>query len=55
MTGTPNLSDEIDRRIHAGWMSSKRYKRELYDPPKESLLPLKAEMVRPEVLEALLY
>ena len=26
---TPNLSDEIDRRIRAGWMGFKRYKQEL--------------------------
>ena len=52
----PNLSDEIDRRILAGWMGFKRYKRELYDDrPKASLLPLKARMVRSEVVEALLY
>ena len=51
----PNLSDEIDRRIRAGWMGFKRYKRELYDRPKASLLPLKARMVRSEVVEALLY
>ncbi|CAM9829248.1 unnamed protein product, partial [Ascophyllum nodosum] len=51
----PNLSDEIDRRIRAGWMGFKRYKRELYDLPKASLLPLKARMVRSEVVEALLY
>ena len=52
---TPNLSDEIHRRIHAGWMGFKRYKRELYDLPKASLLPLKDRMVRSEVVEALLY
>ena len=52
---TPNLSDEIDRRIRAGWMRFKRYRRELYDRPKASLLSLKARMVRPEVVEALLY
>ena len=46
----PNLSDEIDRRIRAGWMGSKCYKRELYDRPKASLLPLKARMVRSEVV-----
>ena len=34
VTDTPNLSDEIDRRIRAGWMGFKRYKRELYDRPK---------------------
>ena len=39
---TSNLSDEIDRRIRAGWMGFKRYKRELYDCPKASLLHLKA-------------
>ena len=55
VTETPNLSDEIDRRICAGWMGIKRYKRELYDRPKASLLPLKARMVRSEVVEALLY
>ena len=55
VTEIPNLSDEIDRRIRAGWMGLKRYKRELYDRPKASLLPLKARMVRSEVAEALLY
>ena len=49
-----NLSDEIARRIRAGGMGFKRYKRELYDRPKASLLPLKARMVRSEVVEALL-
>ena len=53
VTETPNLSDEIDRRIRAEWMSFKSYKRELYDRPKASLLPLKARMVRSEVVEAL--
>ena len=52
---TSNLSDEIDRGIRAGWMGFKRYKRELYDRPKSSLLPLKARMVKAEVVEALLY
>ena len=42
-------------RIRAGWMGFKRYKRELYDRLKASLLPLKARMVRSEVVEALLY
>ena len=51
MIETPNLSDEINRRIRAGWMGFKRYKRELYGRPKASLLP----MVRYEVVEALLY
>ena len=54
-TETPNLSDDIDRRIRAGWMGFKRIKRELYDRPKASLLSLKAWMVRSEVVEALLY
>ena len=55
MTETLNLSDEIDRRIRAGWMSFKRYTRELYDRPKASLLPLKARILGSEVVEALLY
>ena len=55
VTKTPNLSDEIDRRVRAGWMSFKRYTWELYDRPKASLLPLKARMVRSEVVEALLH
>ena len=55
VTETPNLSDEIDRRIRAGWMSFKRYTRELYDRPKASLLSLKDRMVRSEVVVALLY
>ena len=54
-TEVPNLSDEIDQRIHAGWMSFKRYKRELYDRWKARLLPLKARIVRSEIVEALLY
>ena len=55
VTETPNLPDEIDRRICAGWMSFKRYKRELYDRPKASLIHLKARLVRSEVVKALLY
>ena len=55
VTETPNLSDEIDRRIRAGWTSFKRYKRELYDRPQATLLPLKARIVRSEVIETLLY
>ena len=55
MTETPKLSDEIDRRIRAGWMSFKRYTRELYDRPKASPLPLKARTVRSEVVDALFY
>ena len=55
MTETRNLSNDIDRRIRAGRISFKHYKRELHNRPKASLLPLKARMVRPEVVEALLY
>ena len=56
VTETPNVFDEINRRIRAGWMSFKRYKRELYDRPMaSSLLSLKARMARSEVVEALLY
>ena len=55
VTETPNLSDEIDRGIRAAWMGFKRYTRELYDRSKASLQPLKAQMVRSEVVEALLY
>ena len=51
----PSLSDEIDRQIRTGWMSFKRYARELYDRPKASLLSLKARTVRSEGVEALLY
>ena len=54
VTKTPNLSDEIDRRILAGWMKFRRYTRELYDRSKASLLHLKARMVKSEVVEALL-
>ena len=50
-----NLSDEMDRRIRARWMGFKRYKREMYNHPKASLLPLNARMVRFEVVEAFLY
>ena len=55
MTETPNLPDEIDRRVRAGCMGFKRYTRELHDRLKASLLTLKARMVRSEVVEALLY
>ena len=55
MNETSNLSDEIDRRIRAGGMGFKRYKRELYDRTRASLLPLEARMVRAEIVEALLY
>ena len=39
VTETPNLSDEIDRRIRAGGMGFKCYTRELYDRPKACLPP----------------
>ena len=55
VTETPNLSDEIGRRIRAGWMSFRCYTRELYDRPKASILHLKTQMVKFEVVEALLY
>ena len=55
MSETLNLSDDIDRGIRARWMSFKCYIRELYDRPKASLLPLKAQMVISEAVEALLY
>ena len=55
VTETPNLSDEIYRRIRAGWMNFNRYTWELYDRPRSGLLPLKARMVRPEIEEALLH
>ena len=54
MTESPNLSDEIEQRVRAGWMSFKCYTWELFDRPKASLLHLKARMVRSEVVEALL-
>ena len=55
VTETPNLSEVIELRTSAGWMGFKRYTRELHDRPKASLLPLKARMVRSEVVDALLY
>ena len=55
VTETPNLSDEINQQIRVGWMGFKCYTRELYDRPKVSLLPLKARMVRSEIVQALLY
>ena len=54
VTETPNLSDEIDRYIRAGEVSLRSYTRKLYDRSKTSLLPLKARMVRSEVVEALI-
>ena len=55
MNKTPNLSDEVDRWIRAGSMGFKRYKWELYDRPKASLLPLRARMMRSGFVEAPLY
>ena len=55
VTETPNLSDVINWRIGAGWLSFKSYMRELDDRPKACLLPLKTRMVRYEVVEALSY
>ena len=56
VTETPKLSAEIDRRIRSGWMSFRRYTPELYDRSKESLLHLKARMVKSDVVvEALPY
>ena len=55
VTETPNLSAEIDWRICAGWISLRRYTRELYDHPKASLLYLKARMAKSEVVEDLPY
>ena len=39
VTETPNLSDEIDRRIRARWMGFKRYKRELRPPEGKPASP----------------
>ena len=36
MAETPDLSDEIERRIRAGWMSFKRFKRKLRPPEGKS-------------------
>ena len=55
VTETPNLSDEIHRRIRAGWMSFKRYTWELYDRPRASLLHLKARVLKSTVVDALPY
>ena len=40
VTETPNLSDEIDRRIRAGWISFRHHTRELYDRRKANMLRL---------------
>ena len=57
VTKMRNLSAEIDRWIHAGWMGFRRHRQELYDrlKAKASLLHLKVRMVMLEVVEALLY
>ena len=55
VTETPNLSDEIDRSIRAGWMSFRYYTRELYDRLKTSLPNLEARIVKSNLVEALLY
>ena len=64
VTPQDNLFRVFGRRRHcnhkpvvrAGWMSFRRYTRELYDRPKASLLSLKAQMVRSKVVgEAPLY
>ena len=50
VTETLNLSTEIDRRIRARWMGFRLYTRELCDHPQASLLHLKAQLVKSEVL-----
>ena len=35
---TPNLTDKINRRFRAGWISFRRYTQEMYYRPKASLL-----------------
>ena len=55
VTEAPNLSAEIDMRIYAGWISSGRYTRELFDRPMASLLRLKARMLKSGVVKAFLY
>lgn len=44
------LSDEIDRLIHAGWMSFSRFRQELYDRPTASV-ELVVRMVKSEVVD----
>ena len=55
VTETPKPAAEVDRRIQTGWVSFRRYRRELYDRLNVNLLHLKARMVKLEVVEALLY
>ena len=54
MTATPDMSVEIARRARACWIRIRRYLRELYDQPKDTL-SLKTQMVKTEAIEALLY
>ena len=37
VTQTPDLADEVDGRIRAGWMSFRRYTREMYDRPRRQV------------------
>ena len=53
VTGTANLSDEINRWIRVGYMTFRHYMRKMYGRPKVGLLHLKVQMVRLEVVEAL--
>ena len=48
------VSIEVDRRIRNAWYSSRKYTLELYDRPSAPL-ELKIRMLRPEVLETMLY
>ena len=54
VTEVPDMSIEIARRARACWIRIRRYLRELYDRPKVAL-SLKTRMVKPEVIETLLY
>ena len=49
VTETQNLLAKIDQRIRSGWMSFRRYARNLYDRPKARLLRLKARLVKSKV------
>ena len=46
VTETPNLSDEIDRRIRAGWMRLKRYKPEVYEGPDGEVRGSRVSLIR---------
>ena len=54
VTEVPDMSVEITRRTHAGWMRIRRYLRKLYNQPKVAL-SLKTRMVKAEAIVALLY